>query len=101
MTRWASFTSLSTQAFPEPHASTSSVYTKITYASADGIAKLKEILDSFASSSGLHINYEKSTLVLIHISSDHARSLTESLQCKLEGFPQSYLDSNYLCQFQS
>lgn len=56
-----------------------------------GASLLKNILDQFASMSGLHINYAKSTLVPIHMDEQLVNSCVEVVECRREGFPQPYL----------
>jgi hypothetical protein len=56
-----------------------------------GAAALKNILDNFASFSGLHINYSKSTLVPIHMTDIITQECVQVLGCRQESFPQPYL----------
>jgi len=56
-----------------------------------GVAALKNILDDFASFSGLHINYCKSTLVPIHMTDNITQECVQVLGCRQESFPQPYL----------
>ena len=56
-----------------------------------GVAALKTILDEFASFSGLHINYCKSTLVPIHMTDIITQECVQILGCRQESFPQPYL----------
>lgn len=56
-----------------------------------GAAALKNILDDFASFSGLHINYGKSTLVPIHMTDNITQECVQVLGCRQESFPQPYL----------
>jgi hypothetical protein len=52
---------------------------------------LKEILDSFAISTGLKINYNKSTFVPINLSLQEGEEIAEALNCEVASFPQTYL----------
>ena len=56
-----------------------------------GVAALKNILDDFASFSGLHINYCKSTLVPIHMTDNITQECVQVLGCRQESFPEPYL----------
>lgn len=58
---------------------------------ADQATTLKEILDSFASFSGLQINYHKSTLVPIHLNDSTKELVTQILQCPASSLSCSYL----------
>jgi hypothetical protein len=57
----------------------------------EGATGLRQVLDNFASISGLHINFSKSTLVPIHVSEQVVDSCVNILGCRREGFPQPYL----------
>ena len=52
---------------------------------------LWEILDNFASITGLHINFSKSTLVPIHVEHPVLNSYVTILGYRKESFPQQYL----------
>jgi hypothetical protein len=56
-----------------------------------GVSLLKQIIDQFAGLSGLHINYEKSTLVPIHLDEQTISNCVQAIGCRREGFPQPYL----------
>lgn len=56
-----------------------------------GAAALRTVLDTFASLSGLHINFSKSTLVPIHADEQVISGCVDALGCRREGFPQPYL----------
>lgn len=56
-----------------------------------GAVAIKDILDSFAAFTGLHINYGKSTLVPINMPEHIVHSCVQAIGCKREGFPQPYL----------
>jgi hypothetical protein len=56
-----------------------------------GVSLLKQILDQFAGLSGLHINYEKSTLMPIHLDEQTISDCVQAIECRREGFPQPYL----------
>ncbi|CAN6348274.1 unnamed protein product, partial [Urochloa humidicola] len=60
-------------------------------ADSDDLASLKEVLDRFSVFSGLRVNYNKSTLVLMHVPSSTADQLQDILGCQLGTFPQTYL----------
>ncbi|CAN6168854.1 unnamed protein product [Urochloa humidicola] len=53
--------------------------------------RLKKILDTFASATGLHINFHKSTFVPVHIDQARALELAAILGCPVASFPQTYL----------
>jgi exonuclease III len=56
-----------------------------------GAVKLKEILDQFAAFSGLHINFNKSTLVPIHANEQTISDCVQIIGCTKGSFPQPYL----------
>jgi hypothetical protein len=49
------------------------------------------ILDLFRDLSGMHINYSKSTLVLIHVAEDMVTECVDAIWCRRDNFPQPYL----------
>lgn len=55
------------------------------------VCQLRQLLDDFASATGLDINYQKSTFVPVHVAPDHAESLAAILACPVSAFPQTYL----------
>jgi hypothetical protein len=57
----------------------------------DDATNLRGVLDQFASFSGLKINYDKSTLVPIHMDEQQANLCVQIIGCRREGFPQPYL----------
>lgn len=63
----------------------------IVQAEEPQLIRLKEILQSFSFATGLHINYEKSTFLPIHVSPDTAAALASSFGCSVSSFPQPYL----------
>jgi hypothetical protein len=60
-------------------------------AETETTVKLKEILDQFAALSGLHINFDKSTLVPIHVPEQIVSMCVQAISCSRESFPQQYL----------
>jgi hypothetical protein len=60
-------------------------------ADAAQVQRLRQLLDDFADATGLKINYNKSTMVPINVSSTTSNELQALLGCKLETFPQTYL----------
>ncbi|XP_004963682.1 uncharacterized protein LOC101781465 [Setaria italica] len=60
-------------------------------ADAAGLQTLKEVLNLFSDSTGLHINYHKSTMVPMGITDETATQLQGILGCQLGSFPQTYL----------
>jgi hypothetical protein len=60
-------------------------------AEPEAATKLKEILDQFAAFSGLHINFDKSTLVPIHVPEQTVSLCVQAIGCSRESFPQQYL----------
>ncbi|CAO2153322.1 unnamed protein product [Urochloa humidicola] len=61
------------------------------------IQELKNVLDQFSAATGLHINYTKSTAVPMHMESAVLTECLDILQCRQEGFPQSYLGLPLSC----
>jgi hypothetical protein len=55
------------------------------------LAILKDILNKISVSSSLVVNFHKSCLVPINISSEHASSLAQSFGCTVGSFPFTYL----------
>jgi hypothetical protein len=55
------------------------------------LLSLKEILANFSASTGLQVNYNKTTLVPINVDSAHANSLANIFGCKVESLPFTYL----------
>jgi hypothetical protein len=74
-------------------------------ASTAAASCLKRVLDQFASATGLVINFSKSTLVPMHVDTEVVAEIQAILDCRLEGFPQTYLglpltcDKLKLCHF--
>lgn len=56
-----------------------------------------QILDNFSAATGLHINYGKSTLVLMHTTDDLASQCAIMLGCPISSFPQTYLGLPLSC----
>jgi hypothetical protein len=52
---------------------------------------LKQILDDFACTTGLKINFSKSTFVPINLSEQEGKNIADVLNCKVASFPQTYL----------
>ena len=52
---------------------------------------MQNILDNYAASTGLHINYTKSSLIPINISNDRALTIATLLDCKIGVMPFTYL----------
>ena len=63
----------------------------IARASTEDIIQLRSILDSFSAATGLKINYNKSTVVPMHVPEAKVRRLLKVLQCQPAEFPQVYL----------
>jgi hypothetical protein len=53
--------------------------------------ELKNILQNFSQATGLKINYNKSTLVPIHMEAELADQCAEIIGCTQQSFPQNYL----------
>lgn len=53
--------------------------------------RLRRLLHQFERSTGLCINYSKSTIVPMHVAPDVLAGIKDELQCRVEGFPQTYL----------
>jgi len=60
-------------------------------ASQRELFKLKGLLESFAQSTGLRVNYKKSCLVPLNLSLEKAQLLAGVFGCKLESLPFTYL----------
>jgi hypothetical protein len=60
-------------------------------ADATQLNSLKNILTLFSTSTGLQVNYHKTTLVPINIDTDHAQALAQSFGGKVESLPFTYL----------
>ncbi|KAE8769377.1 hypothetical protein D1007_59033 [Hordeum vulgare] len=54
-------------------------------------ALLRRILDDFFAAIGLNINFDKSTLMPMHVSEDKLVDAVGALGCAMQGFPQSCL----------
>jgi hypothetical protein len=52
---------------------------------------LKEVLQIFSQSTGLHVNFHKTTLVPINIDSERTNDLADLFGCKVESLPFAYL----------
>jgi hypothetical protein len=63
----------------------------IMRADAGAARRLWLILQQFEQATGLRINYHKSTLVPMHIAPELLSDIQDCLQCRVEGFPQTYL----------
>ena len=55
------------------------------------LQRLKDILVSFSSFTGLHINFDKSTFIPMNISDEDARTMASTLGCSISSFPQPNL----------
>jgi hypothetical protein len=55
------------------------------------LLQLKDILHSFAESTGLQVNFDKSFMVSINISEDRFNILANTLGCSKESLPFTYL----------
>ncbi|CAO2197346.1 unnamed protein product [Urochloa humidicola] len=64
---------------------------------ASDISNLKMILDQFSAATGLHINYNKSTAVPMHMDEQVIAECLNILGCRREGFPQTYLGLPLSC----
>jgi hypothetical protein len=52
---------------------------------------MKDILEQYALSTGLKINFHKSALVPINLSENSATTIADSLGCKVASMPFTYL----------
>lgn len=59
--------------------------------SGRSVAIIKVILDAFSKSSRLGNNYNKSTIIPMHLSADQASNLANSFGCSMQCFLLSYL----------
>jgi hypothetical protein len=55
------------------------------------VENLHNLLLHFSTATGLHINFDKSTFVPIHLDQALANSLASTLGCPVSSFPQNYL----------
>ncbi|XP_072150095.1 uncharacterized protein [Setaria viridis] len=62
----------------------------LVWTEEDQVQWLKQVLDSFAAATGLHINYHESTFVPLHVDDGHAAELVAKLGCPVASFPQTY-----------
>ena len=53
---------------------------------------LKSLLQSFANSTGLNVNFKKSSMVPINMYEDRILHFTNTMNCRKESFPFTYLD---------
>ena len=60
-------------------------------AEPDQLHIFKELLDLFASITGLKVNYHKSSMIPTNLSSDEASSLANILGCQIAAMPFTYL----------
>ena len=60
-------------------------------ADAAQIGSLKNILQSFSNSTGLKINYHKTSMVPINTPADKTEELAQLLGCKIEAMPFTYI----------
>jgi hypothetical protein len=63
----------------------------ILKASHEELRYLKDLLQSFSDSTGLKINYSKSSMVPLNLSEEHANQLAQTFGCNLASFPFTYL----------
>ena len=61
------------------------------------VSRLKHLLDQFSAATGLLINYDKSTVVPMHMEESTVKDCLEILGCRHEGFPQTYLGLPLSC----
>ena len=54
-------------------------------------ARLKQTLDMFSAATGLVINFNKSTVIPMHVDSEAFQDMARILQCREGSFPQVYL----------
>ncbi|CAD6243045.1 unnamed protein product [Miscanthus lutarioriparius] len=55
------------------------------------VARLKQLLDMFSSATGLKINYDKSTIIPMHLPEGAIENFLGVLNCNVGSFPQTYL----------
>jgi len=55
------------------------------------VIHLKETLQMFSNATGLNINYHKSTIVPLNLSSSALQTCVQQLQCRVDSFSQNYL----------
>jgi hypothetical protein len=58
---------------------------------------MRELLDQFATATGLVINFDKSTMVAMHVEPELVAEMQAALGCRVEGFPQTYLGLPLTC----
>ena len=52
---------------------------------------MKELLNRYAASTGLHINYGKSMMIPLNMTSQHAEQIAQTLGCTVGTMPFTYL----------
>jgi len=55
------------------------------------VIRLKNLLDQFATATGLRINFHKSTIVPMNVDAADLPGLLDILGCRQDSFPQTYL----------
>jgi hypothetical protein len=60
-------------------------------ADANQLSYLKELLEQFSTSTGLKVNFHKTTMVPINLNFQEANNLADTFGCKVESLPFTYL----------
>ena len=60
-------------------------------ADANQLVYLKALLHTFAASTGLHVNYSKSSMIPINMSEERTRHLAATFGCSIGSMPFTYL----------
>jgi hypothetical protein len=66
-------------------------------ASVSAALRIQLLLDQFALATGLVINFNKSTMVAMHVEPAMLTEMQTALGCRVEGFPQTYLGLPLTC----
>ncbi|KAG8094379.1 hypothetical protein GUJ93_ZPchr0012g22052 [Zizania palustris] len=63
----------------------------VLHADQKNVFYFKALLNTFSMSTGLKVNYSKSSLIPINVPDDQTQTLSATFSCKLESFPFTYL----------
>jgi hypothetical protein len=63
----------------------------IMQADVNQLSHLKGLLEQFSTSTGLKVNFHKTTMVLINLNLEEANNLADTFGCKVESLPFTYL----------
>jgi hypothetical protein len=83
--------------FPMPYLAIRWRYTHFAAGELQDICRLKLLLDQFSDAIGPRINFDKSTVVPMHMPEHVLPTCLQTLGCHREGFPQTYLGLPLSC----